>query len=138
MFAGSLHFDGCDYELSTYQALRTYGPLKQKPDEGGVFIRILLKVKNVGSDPKRIDFTEMHLRDAKGRQFSYAGVGDPLNLTDIQPGFSYTAEIVFMVPQDVALLPMALIVKNGLWSDPWSDPKTFIGHLPRLTTVLDN
>ena len=130
----SIHFDGCDWELTTFQALKTYGVLHHEPENGGVYVRLILKVSNNGDSPKRVDFNNLLLIDPKGRRFSYCGVADPFNTTEIQPGFNFKGEIVFMIPVDVVFQKMTLLLVNDSWAERQERPV----QLPRLTQILEN
>jgi hypothetical protein len=121
-YANPVRFGGCDYALLKFQNLASYGPFHRIPDQGRMYVRLLLKVHNRSNDPKTINFTDMQLRDESGRTYSFYGVGNPLNMNTIPPGFSCEAEVVFMVAVSDLGRPMTLLA--------YSDSKTLTAELP--------
>jgi hypothetical protein len=129
---------GGDFDLTSYENLRTYGPLHQEPKPGAIFVRIVLKITNISKYPYVAYCTDARLEDSSGRQYSYAGFGSPINDVTIQPGLSEEAEMVFMVPSGDVGVPMKLMLPNGYERSEYGTRNTLTAHLPLRSTIVDN
>ena len=124
--ANPIRFDGCDYELETFQNLASYGPFHITPDPGGMYVRLILKVYNRDNSPKSVIFQNIMIKDDAGQTYGASTSAGKNPMDTIQPGFSCETEIVFMVAASDLGHQMSLVMTRG----SHIDRKTLTAHLP--------
>ena len=130
----TFEFDGIEFTITKYKALKTYSDLRVTPDEGAVFVWITFSARNVSSETKDVDFDSLISLVGKHLLFKYSNKGPIFNFERIQPTLAKKGEILFEVAEQVIGEPMSLYLDNqscpnSLHEAVW---------LPALTIVEDN
>jgi hypothetical protein len=128
-----INFVAFQYTLTAYEAVRTYGPLHNEPDDGAIFVWIAFTAKNA-IKTARVNFDAIELVDANGLTYDCSNNGPLFNTEYIQPTLSKPGQILFEVASDAIGKPMKLLFRDSDYSP--SEAKTVL--LPPLTEVANN
>ncbi len=127
-------FAGCEYTITGYKALRTYGAMQARPEKGTMFVWLTFTARNTSDSTQRVYFDWFDLADQFGRTYKRSVKGPIFNYEEIQPGLSMQGESLFEVPADAIGKPMYFVLSD----DSWSNKQIFRVPLPGVTAVENN
>ncbi|MBV9391928.1 MAG: DUF4352 domain-containing protein [Verrucomicrobia bacterium] len=110
-------FGGCEYTITGYKTLRTYGDMQARPDKGAVFVWLTFTARNISESTKRVYFDSFDLADEFGKKYKRSLKGPIFEYEEIQPGLSRTGESLFEVPADAIGKPMYFLLSDESGSD---------------------